>query len=338
MNKATTPAMTNSSSTSGAMTASLAPMAGYTDTVFRRICSEMGAAYTVSEMISAVALTYNDRKTADLARIEAGEAPCVLQIFGHDPKIMAKAADILLSGNFEGRHYAARPAGIDINMGCPVKKIFTSGDGSALMKNGELVGEITQSVAEVCERYGVPLSVKIRLGVDEDSINAPEIAGIAVKNGAKKITLHTRTRVQMYSPSARPEMCREVREAIEKNGGAILCGNGDIESPEDALKYIENGCDEVAVGRGALGNPWIFKALSSGANEKPTQGEIIDLAVKFVEEVVKLKGEEVGVRESRSRAAYFIRGMRGSAATRDEMNHAVTVSEFVSALKKLTVE
>lgn len=312
-------------------------MAGYTDAVFRRICSEMGAAYTVSEMISAVAMTYNDRKTADLARIEKGEAPCVLQIFGHDPVKMAKATDILLSGNFTGRDYAERPAGIDVNMGCPVKKIFNTGDGSALMKNAALASEIVERCAEVCEKYKVKLSVKIRLGVDKNSINAPEFAAKLVKSGAKKITLHTRTREQMYSPSADPTRCRDVREAMDRAGMKVtLCGNGDIESYSDAQKYIKNGCDEVAIGRGALGNPWIFREISDPEHfTPPTKDEIITLAVKFVEDVVKLKGEDVGIRESRSRAAYFIRGMRGSASVRDELNHASDLGEFCHALGKL---
>lgn len=318
-------------------TASLAPMAGYTDSVFRRICTEMGASYTVSEMISAVALTYNDRKTASLARIEDGEAPCVLQIFGHDPSIMAKATDILLSGNFNDRYYAERPHGIDINMGCPVKKIFSSGDGSALMKNEELAGNIVSSCAEVCERYGVPLSVKIRLGVDEGSINAPEFAKKMVENGAKRITLHTRTKAQLYAPSAAPEKCVDVKQKLDEVGrNVIFCGNGDIETRADAEKYLSYGCDEVAVGRGALGNPWIFKELTDPENyTPPTQDEMIELAVRFVEDVIRLKGEEVGIRESRSRAAYFIKGMRGSAAVRDEMNHAPTLKEFREALLKL---
>lgn len=312
-------------------------MAGYTDVVFRRICSEMGAAYTVSEMISAVAMTYNDRKTADLARIGKGEAPSVLQIFGHDPATMAKAADILLSGNFTGQDYAERPAGIDINMGCPVKKIFSSGDGSALMRDEKLSTEIVERCAEVCEKYKVKLSVKIRLGVDKNSINAPEFARKLAKSGAKKITLHTRTKEQMYSPSADPTRCRDVREAIDRAGkSVILCGNGDIESCTDAKNYIENGCDEVAIGRGALGNPWIFREISDPEHfTPPTKDEIIELSVKFVEDVVKLKGEEVGIRESRSRAAYFIRGMRGSASVRDEMNHATDLGEFCRALGKL---
>ena len=327
------------------ITASLAPMAGYTDAPFRRICSKMGAAYTTSEMISSVAMVNNDRKTAALARIEDGEAPCVLQIFGHDPHIMAKAADILLSGSFSERYYAAPPAGIDINMGCPVKKIFSSGDGSAMMKNPELAADVVCSVAEVCEKYRVPLSVKMRLGVDAEHINAPELAERVIRAGAKKITLHTRTREQMYAPSASPSSCMKVKNAIDKiycganctaDCKAVLVGNGDIETPDDAEKYLSFGCDEVAVGRGALGFPWIFKALSDPENfTPPSTEEIIALAVEFVEDVVHLKGEDVGIKESRGRAAHFIKGMRGSARVRDSLNHAVTLSEFTRILRTI---
>ncbi|MBE6542320.1 MAG: tRNA dihydrouridine synthase DusB [Ruminococcaceae bacterium] len=326
--------MTNQTNTH-AIPAALAPMAGFTDSVFRKICTELGAKYTVSEMISAVAMTMGDSKTAELAKITEGEAPVVLQIFGHDPAIMARAADMLLSGNYKGCSYAALPAGIDINMGCPVKKIVTSGDGSALMKNIALAREITARVAEACAKYNTPLSVKFRLGWDENSIIAPQFAAEIAAAGAQKITLHTRTREQMYAPSADPDQTRIVAKALANsgNGHVILVGNGDIESYADARKYIDNGCSEVSVGRGALGDPWIFSALSDPENFiPPTTAERKALVIRFVEEVVELKGEVVGIRESRGRAAHFIKGMRGSAKIRDRLNHANTLSEFVSVL------
>ena len=319
---------------------SLAPMAGYTDSVFRRLCSKMGASYTVSEMISAVALTYNDRKTAELARIESDDEKCVLQIFGHDPSIMAKAAEILLSGSFNSRYYAAPPLGIDINMGCPVKKIFSSGDGSALMANESLAAEITERCAEVCARHGVPLSVKIRLGTDGEHINAPHFAAAMANAGASKITLHTRTRAQMYSPSANPSYCAAVRHELDSTGkNVLLCGNGDIVSRESGEEYFRCGCDEIAVGRGALGNPWIFRELTEGdAYIPPSVEEIIETSIKLVEDIVQLKGEVAGIRESRSRAAYFIKGIRGAAAVRDELNHAESLAQFTESLKKLTAD
>ena len=317
------------------ITASLAPMAGFTDCSFRRLASRYGVAYTVSEMISAVALTMRDKKTATLARIVDGEAPVVLQIFGHDPDIMARAADILLSGSFDGCEYAAPPIGIDINMGCPVKKIVSNGEGSALARDFDLSARVTSAVREVCDKYSVPLSVKIRTGWDADHITAPMLAPILARAGASKITLHTRTREQMYAPSADPEICREVRDALDSAGYAdvILCGNGDIDSVEAAERYISLGCDEVAIGRAALGAPWLFAALRAPDSfTPPTTDEIISTAAGFVRDVVSDLGEEMGILESRGRAAHFIKGMRGSASIRDRLNRATTLNEFLAVL------
>lgn len=318
--------------------ASLAPMAGYTDSSFRRICANFGASYVVSEMISAMALVMRDKKTASLAKIATGEAPVILQIFGHDPKIMANATEILLSGSFDGCDYASSPCGIDINMGCPVKKIVSSRDGSSLMRDIPLASDIVSSVKEVCVKHNVPLSVKFRLGWDESSINAPEFALAMAKSGADKLTLHCRTREQMYAPSARPEYAEKVVQALRNAGYSTpLCGNGDIESIEMARKYLDMGCSEVAIGRGALGNPWLFKEIASDDTTdeyvKPTTDEVINLVLTFVEDVVREKGEEVGIRESRGRAAHFLKGMRGSAKIRDRLNHCTTYDEFASVLK-----
>ena len=317
----------------------LAPMAGYTDISFRRICASFGADYAVSEMISAVAMTMGDKKTASLAKIAEGEAPVVLQIFGHNPEVMAKAADMLLSGNYYGCSYAARPAGIDINMGCPVKKIVSSGDGSALMKDPELAGRIISAVKNKCISYGVPLSVKFRLGWDGNSINAAEFASNAAKNGADRITLHTRTREQMYAPSARPEYISEVKNTLLETGiPVILCGNGDIDSPESAMNYIGLGCDEAAVGRAALGNPWIFSQLKSPETfTPPSHAEIINLILHFVEDTVREKGEVTGIRESRGRAAHFLKGIRGAAKIRDQLNRADTFGEFEEILRNTEI-
>jgi len=312
----------------------LAPMAGYTDVSFRRICASFGADYVVSEMISAAAITMGDLKTATLASISEKEAPVVLQIFGHDPDMMAKAADMLLSGNYHGCSYAAPPAGIDINMGCPVKKIVTSGDGSALMKNIPLAEQIIYSVKNVCTSYGVPLSVKFRLGWDDSSVNAEEFACAAAKSGADRITLHTRTREQMYSPSAKPEYAGRVIDALRAKGFSTpLTGNGDIDSPSSAQLYIDAGCDEAAVGRAALGNPWLFAQLKNPDGfVPPTHEEIISLILAFVEDVVHEKGEAIGIRESRGRAAHFLKGIRGAAKIRDKLNHATTFEQFESIL------
>lgn len=318
----------------------LAPMAGYTDYPMRKIAADFGAAYVVSEMISAVAMCMNDRKTAVLAKIGEGEAPVVLQIFGHDPAMMAEAARKLLTGDYAGCSYAAPPAGIDINMGCPVKKIVTSGDGSALMRTPDIARDVTAAVADVCAKYGVPLSVKIRAGWDTGHINCAEFAAEMARAGAAKITLHCRTREQMYIPSADPahaESTAQTLKTLEKP--VIFVGNGDIETRADAKRYLAAGCDEVAIGRAALGNPWIFRELSDPEHfTPPTLDEIRALSIALVEAVVREKGETVGVRESRSRAAYFIKGMRGAARVRDQLNHAETLTEFVKILETIGEE
>ncbi len=310
-------------------------MAGYTDAPFRRICSGMGADYVVSEMISAMAMVMGDKKTADLAKIHPGEAPVILQIFGHDPAVMAKAADLLLTGDYPGCSYAAPPAGIDINMGCPVKKITSNGEGSALMKNIPLAQDITSAVAEVCARHNVPLSVKHRLGWDSGSVCAAEFARAMADAGAVKITLHTRTREQMYAPSADPAACIPAAQALRERS-VPLVGNGDIESLADAQRYIDCGCSEVSVGRAALGNPWLFAQMKDPEGfTPPSLDEIIALVSRFVTELVQEKGETVGIRESRGRAAYFIRGMRGSAKIRDQLNHCDTLKDFLTTLETI---
>ncbi len=319
----------------------LSPMAGYTDSTFRLLCFRYGADFAVSEMISATALVMGDRKTASLAKIEKGEKTA-LQLFGHEPKTIAQAAEILLSGNFPGCVYREYPAGIDINMGCPVRKIYSSGDGSALLENLPLAREIVERTAEVCHRFRVPLSVKIRLGINGGNIVAAEFARAMAESGAGKITLHCRTKEQMYAPSADPRYCSGVKLAIEAadcavsgGGHVILCGNGDVCDRDSALAYIENGCDEVAVGRAALGRPWVFREIKNPDSPKMETREIIEVAKEFVASVAAEKGEAVGIRESRSRAAHFIKGMPGSARVRDRLNHAETVGEFCGILDEL---
>ncbi len=312
---------------------SLAPMAGFTDSVFRRICGELGADYAVSEMVSAVALTRRDKKTARLAKIEAGEPPVVLQIFGHDPGVMAEAAELLLSGDYPGCSYAAPPAGIDINMGCPMKKIVSVGDGCALMNDPALAAQIIGAVKPVCARHGVPLSVKFRAGWDR--VTAPDFARVAAEAGADKITLHCRTREQMYAPSADPSVAEAVADALDRLGGKRprLVGNGDIDSPAAARTYLDAGCDEAAVGRAALGCPWLFSELKNGERySPPAREEIASMILRIVRESAAAYGEVVGVRESRGRAACLVRGLRGSAALRDRLNRAGTVAQFESIL------
>lgn len=313
---------------------SLAPMAGYTDIPFRRICSRLGADYTVTEMISAAAVCFNDDKTFILADIAPNEAPCAVQLFGHDPAQMAYAAEKLLSLYKPD----AFPCAVDINMGCPVRKIVTSGDGSALMKDPALASEIVKTVSSVTEKYGIPLWVKIRAGWDQNRINAPYFAALMADSGASRITVHGRTREQMYAPSSDNAVIRAVRETLPSD--IQLIGNGDVTCVAEAVRMMEEtGCDGVAVGRAAMGDPWIFKAIDA-VNKgltyvEPTLKEKIQLALELISDVVALKGESVGIRESRGRAAHFIKGLRGSASVRDALNHAETYEEFAQILRGL---
>ena len=312
----------------------LAPMAGATDSIMRLLCTKMGADMAVSEMVSAKALCYKDKKTAMLAKIAEGECPVAIQLFGHEPPVMAEAAAVIAEGSFEGCSYAALPVAVDVNMGCPVKKIVTSGDGSALMKSPELAVRIVEEMAAALKKYNMPLTVKIRSGWDKKSINAPEFAKALVGAGAAAVAVHARTRDQMYAPSADISVIGEVKAAV---GDVPVIGNGDIVCAKDAIRMKrETGCDSVMIGRAALGDPWIFshiKALEKGLEpEMPTAEDRIACALSLVRDLVNEKGEELGVREARGRCAHFIRGLSGSAAVRDGINRSVTLGEIENIL------
>ena len=315
---------------SGAKKVGLAPMAGFTDMPFRLLCTEGGADFAVSEMISAAALTRNDKKTEGLAATDPREAPCALQIFGHDPEVTAEAAAALAE---------RRPLAIEINMVCPVKKIVSSGDGSALMRDPDLAGKITEATSRAAHAAGIPLWVKIRAGWKKGEVTAPEFACVLVSAGADRITVHGRTRDQMYAPSSDNGVIRAVKEKVGE--GAEVFGNGDIDGPESAVRMIrETGCDGVLVGRAALGDPWIFGRIKAAlAGEEipplPTKEQRVSAAVRLLRDVCALYGEERGVRESRGRAARFIKGIKGSAAVRDRLNHAATEAEFRDILSRL---
>ncbi len=319
----------------------LAPMAGYTDGPFRRICVENGCRETVSEMISAAALHYRDKKTATLARILPGEGSVTFQLFGHDPILLAEGAEILLTGGYEGCAYDHEPAGIDINMGCPVRKITSNGDGSGLMRTPELAAKIVEAVAPVCRQHGKPLSVKIRAGWDKASINAPEMAVLLAQAGADRVSLHCRTKEELYTPGIHLDVLADTIAALRKAAPACeIVGNGDITTWHDAMTMLDMGCDGVMIGRGALGDPWIFGQILEAAAGKtphvPTDAERRQMAARLVREVVAEKGEHIGIRESRGRAAYFIQGMRGSAKMRDRLNHAESLDAFLAILEMPT--
>ena len=316
----------------------LAPMAGFTDRHFRLICSENGADYTVSEMISATAICHNDKKTASLAVTDPNEAPCALQIFGHDPAVMAYAAQVLICGEYEGYKKGGSVSAIEINMGCPVNKIVSNSDGCALMKNPKLASKITRAVSDAVKAHGLKLWVKIRAGWDKNSINAPDFALMLSENGADRITVHGRTREMMYAPSSDNTVIRQVRELVDDRIEVI--GNGDICCADDALKMIdETGADGVLVGRAALGNPWIFDEIKAGmrgeAYPPASVKARVEVALRLLRDTALEKGEYTAVRESRGRAAHLIRGINGAAAARDALNRAQTYEEFKRILMEL---
>ena len=284
----------------------LAPMAGVTDRAFRELCMGFGAAYCTSEMVSAKGLIMSDRKTAALLEISEAERPMALQLFGYEPDIMAEAAKIAAEHS---------PAAIDINMGCPAPKIAGNHSGSALMKDPALCGRIVEAVVKA---VGLPVTVKIREGWDEGSVNAVEVAKICEAAGASMIAVHGRTREQMYAPPADWEIIAAVKNAVS----IPVIGNGDIYSAKDAMNMMEQtGCDLVMVGRGALGNPWIFREINSQYDlERPVSPpgifERMTVMNRHIEKLCQYKGENVGMREARKHTAWYMRGIKGAAKLR----------------------
>lgn len=303
----------------------LAPMAGITDAVFRLICKEQGAGLVYTEMVSAKAIYYNDEKSIRLAEISVDEEPAAIQIFGSDPAIMANVSDRLNSSN---------ACIIDINMGCPTPKITKNGEGSALMLDPQLVGKIVKEVSTASVK---PVTVKIRKGWDERRVNAVEIAKIAQENGAKAVTVHGRTREQFYSGKADWDIIKKVKEAVE----IPVIGNGDVFSREDAESLLaETGCDGIMIGRGAQGNPWIFKdILDKGAEReagiKVSVSERLAMIKRHMDMLVELKGEYTGVREMRKHIAWYIKGLRNSASVKDRVFHAKSREEVVDIISEL---
>lgn len=298
----------------------LAPMAGVTDFAFRRICREFGAEMTYTEMVSAKALSFNDKKTKTLLVTDETERPRGVQIFGSDPDIMAQAAKEL-SDDFDV---------IDINMGCPAPKITGNGEGSALLKNLPLAAEIIKTVSSECKK---PVTVKIRRGFKENEDVSVRAAELAEKNGAAAITVHGRFTEQMFSGKNSLETIKNVKKAVS----VPVIGNGDIFCAQDALKmFEETGCDAVMVGRGAMGNPFIFREIACllrGEEYAPaTDEEKIDAARRNVRDIVALKGEHIGILESRKIVSWFVKGMRGATEVKREANAVKTLDEMMSIL------
>lgn len=303
----------------------LAPMAGMGDAAFRRICKEHGADYMTTEMVSAKALCYGDKKTPLLAAIRDYEQPVAIQIFGSEPETMAKASEILLDMSAQRGIF---PAAIDVNMGCPMTKVVKCGDGSALMRTPEKAAEIVRAMVAVCGE--MPVTVKLRIGWDNESRNVVDMAKRLEDAGAAAFCVHARTRSEMYSPGIHPEYIRMVKEAVS----VPVIGNGDIFTAADAEKMVkETGCDGVAVARGALGNPWLFEEIHKGADFiPPTKEERIREALRHFRYMIEEKGERVAVAESRAAIAYYTKGLSGSSRIRGMMNFAETAEEIIRIL------
>lgn len=296
----------------------LAPMAGVTDLPFRLLCKEMGAGLVCMEMISAKALYYKNKNTRDMLHIDPRERPVSLQLFGSDPDCIAEMAKEIEELPF---------AVLDINMGCPVPKVFGNGDGSALMKDPKLVAQIVEKTAKAIKK---PVTVKMRTGVDDQHINAPEIAHICEECGAAAVAVHGRTREQYYSGQADWNVIAQVKRRVK----IPVIGNGDIKSAKDVLemKRITN-CDGFMIGRGAEGNPWIFRqilhALETGEElPKPSIEEMCDVVLRHARMVVEEKGEDRGIREMRKHAAWYTAGYRNSSRFRGLMNEAKTYEDL----------
>ncbi len=305
--------------------AALAPMAGVADRAFRELCIEFGAAYVVSEMVSSKGLTMHDRKSDSLMQLGETEKAAAVQIFGCEPETMAEAAK---------KAAATGCPVIDINMGCPAPKIAGNGGGSALMKDPDLAARITEKVAQAVD---IPVTVKIRAGWDEENLNAVHMATLLEKAGAAAITVHGRTRKQMYAPPVNLDIIRQVKEAVI----VPVIGNGDIVdalSAENMLKTT--GCDFIMVGRGALGAPWLFKQINEYFDSgvilpEPPIEERMAIMLRHIKQLCENKGDYVGMREARKHAAWYIKGIRGAAALRQEIGSLETISQLEAIAEKV---
>lgn len=303
----------------------LAPMAGVSDRAYRELCVRFGAAYCVSEMVSSKALSFNSKKSEELMEISDLERPCGIQIFGDDPKCMADAAKHALEN---------KPDIIDINMGCPAPKISSNGSGSALMKNPLLCGEIVKAVTAVTD---IPVTVKIRKGWDDDSVNAVEVAKICESAGAAAITVHGRTRQQYYKPPVDYDIIKAVRESVS----VPVIANGDIDSAERAKEVMDiTGCDLVMIGRATLGNPWIFSQINAyleNPNVKihtPALEERLGVMIEHIGKMVEYKGEHMAMLQARKLVVGYFKGMKGAAALRNEAGKIKTLDDLYELRQK----
>lgn len=305
--------------------AALAPMAGVADRAFRELCKSRGAAFTVTEMVSSKGLTMQDKKSKELLLISDDERPAGAQIFGDDPETMARAAEkaMMFSPDF-----------IDINMGCPAPKISGNGSGCALMKDPVKAGAIVKAVKDA---VNVPVSVKMRIGWDSNSINCVELAEICEYNGADAITVHARTREQMYAPPVNLDMIAQVKKSVN----IPVIGNGDITDGKSAEKMLQQtGCDFLMVGRGALGAPWVFEQINAYLKSgeilpEPDIDKRMDIMLSHIRTLCRYKGDYIGMREARKHAAWYIKGMRGAAEFRREIGELKSIEDLEFLAEKV---
>jgi tRNA-dihydrouridine synthase B len=302
----------------------LAPMAGITDMPFRILCKEQECGLVYTEMVSAKGMHYNDERSFKLTEIDENEKPASVQIFGSDPDIMAGITEKMNDSD---------ASIIDINMGCPTPKITKNGEGSAMMLNPELAGRIIKAVVNASVK---PVTVKFRKGWNDENVNAVEFAKIAEANGASAVAVHGRTREQFYSGKADWDIIKKVKESVS----VPVIGNGDVFSPEDAKRLLEHtGCDAVMVGRGAQGNPWLFKKivhfLKTGHHiPEPTADEKINTIIRHMKMLVDLKGEHTGVCEMRKHIAWYIKGMRNSSYIKEKVFRIEAKEEIIELLNE----